>query len=380
VRAAIGFGWAAAAVVGVTTLAACGVRERAVAALPEGAAAPAGGGAAAGAGAAGGGWPEAVLPADPADYAPFPGLPAMSVPAENPITAEKAELGRLLYHDRRLSGDGKLACYSCHLNEKGLTDGIAKGKGAFGKDLTRSAPTLWNVGFQPHWYWDGRAKTLEAQALAAWKLANMGAKDQEKDEVRADILAALNAVPAYQERFQEAFGGPATQERVVQALATYMRTIVSRDTAWDRFTAGDAGALSADAQAGWKLFQEKGCVTCHTPPLFTDMQFHNVGIGMSAEKPDQGRGAITKNEAESGAFKTPTLRDVARSAPYFHDGSAATLEEAVKAMLSGGFDNPHLDRERLKRQSITHDEFERILAFLREGLTERTVMPRPEVP
>jgi cytochrome c peroxidase len=207
----------------------------------------------------------------------------------------------------------------------------------------------------------------------------MGARDKEKDEIRADIIDALRSVAAYKDRFQEVFGGPATQENVAQALATYMRTIVSRDTAYDRFRAGEEGALSADAKEGMRLFEKAGCVNCHAGLLFTDLQFHNVGIGMSAERPDQGRGAITKNERENGAFKTPTLRDVARSAPYFHDGSVATLDQAVRLMAAGGIENPNLDRANLKPFALEDAQVKALVAFL-EALTERTEMPRPEVP
>src|SRR5579872_1424761 len=172
-----------------------------------------------------------TLPSDPKNYAPLEKYEAMKVPADNPITQEKADLGWHLWFDKRLSGDGTLACYSCHVNEKGLTDGLALGKGAFGKPLTRSAPTLWNIGYHAEWYWDGRAKTLEGQALAAWKLVNMGAKDKEKDEVRADIVAKINEV--YKDRIQKVFGGPATDKQIAQALATFMRTTISKTTAFD---------------------------------------------------------------------------------------------------------------------------------------------------
>src|SRR5579872_5673780 len=171
------------------------------------------------------------LPSDPKNYAPLEKYEAMKIPADDPITQEKANLGWHLWFDKRLSGDGTLACYSCHVNEKGLTDGLALGKGAFGKPLTRSAPTLWNIGYHAEWYWDGRSKALEAQALAAWKLVNMGAKDKEKDEIRADIVAKINEV--YKDRIQKVFGGPATDKQIAQALATFMRTIISKTTAFD---------------------------------------------------------------------------------------------------------------------------------------------------
>ena len=161
----------------------------------------------------------------------------MTIPADNPITVDKATLGWQLWFDKRLSGKGDRYCYGCHVNEKGLTDGLAKNTNATtGAPLPRHTPTMWNIGYHTEWYWDGRAKTLEGQALAAWKLANMGAKDPEADKVRDDVIARINAVPAYTEQFQKVFGGPADEKNVRMALATYMRTIVSRDTPFDKFT------------------------------------------------------------------------------------------------------------------------------------------------
>ena len=302
----------------------------------------------------------APLPADPAHYDPIQRFQVMEIPADNPLTPEKAALGRQLYYDKRLSGDGQLSCYSCHVCEKGLTDGKALAQGAFGKPLTRSAPTMWNVGY--HWalYWDGRAPSLEKQAAAAWTGANMGAKDKV-----AEIVATLNATPGYAAQFQSVFGGPASEANVPQALASYMRTIISDDTAWDRWQKGDEGAVSDAAKRGYEVFKAKGCVECHAGVLLTDMQFHNVGIGMAAATPDVGRSKFSNDEKDTGAFKTPTLRDISQSAPYFHDGSVATLEEAVDQMLGGGLDNPHLDREKLKAQQVTPEERADLLEFLK---------------
>jgi cytochrome c peroxidase len=321
------------------------------------------------------------LPSDPARYAPHPRFEPMAVPAENPIAVEKATLGWQLWFDTRLSGNGDRSCYGCHVNEKGLTDGLVKNTSAVdGKPLARHTPTLWNIGYHQEWYWDGRAKTLEGQALAAWKLANMGAKDPNADKIRDDVIARINSVPGYTAQFQKVFGGPATEANVSQALATYMRTIVSRDTAFDRFEAGDQSALSDGAKRGWEVFQKAECTNCHRGVFFTDLQFHNVGIGVEKGKPtDVGRFNVTKIEKDTGAFKTPTLRDVARSAPYFHDGSVATLEEAVKLMASGGVDNPFLDTTNLKRKQLSDAEIKDIVEFL-GSLTETTTLRQPKIP
>jgi cytochrome c peroxidase len=317
------------------------------------------------------------LPSDPKAYAPLEKYEAMKIPADNPMTLEKASLGRKLWFDKRVSGDGSRSCYGCHVNEKGLTDGVALNKGAYDKQLSRHTPTLWNIGYHDEWYWDGRSKALEGQALAAWKLANMGGKDKEKDEIRADIVAKLNEL--YKADVQKVFGGPATDKQFAQALATYMRTIISQTTAWDKFLKGDKAAMSESAQRGWLVFNKAKCVNCHVGSLLTDKQFHNVGIGMKAEKPDVGRFNVTKIEKDTGAFKTPTLRDVARSAPYFHDGSVATLEEAVKLMLGGGIDNPHLDKVNLQKQDLTAAEVADLMDFLK-SLTETAVLTEPKLP
>jgi cytochrome c peroxidase len=264
------------------------------------------------------------------------------------------------------------------VNEKGLTDGLALGKGAFGKPLTRSAPTLWNIGYHAEWYWDGRSKALEGQALAAWKLANMGGKDKDKDEINAAILAKLNA--AYKDQFQKVFGGPANEKQIAQALATFMRTIISKTTPFDAWQKGDEKAVSDAAKRGYAAFQKAKCTNCHVGFLLTDLQFHNVGIGLKDGKPsDVGRFKVTNIVKDTGAFKTPTLRDIARTAPYFHDGSVATLEEAVKLMVAGGNDNPFLDKTNLLKADITAAEQADLVEFLK-SLTETARIPEPKLP
>lgn len=313
------------------------------------------------------------LPADPAHYAPLDGYSEMDLPKDNPMTPEKVALGWQLFFDPRLSGDGKRSCYSCHLNDKGLADGVALNKGAFEKPLSRHTPTLWNIGYHQKWYWDGRADTLERQAKAAWTGVNMGASKPE------EIVRKLNDIPGYRRQFEKVFGGPATPDNVPMALAAYMRTIISRDTPYDRWRRGDRNAMSEAAQRGLKVFEKAGCANCHSGLLFTDLQFHNVGIGMRAEKPDLGRYNQTKNDRDRGAFKTPTLRDVVDSAPYFHDGSVATLEEAVKIMAGGGIENEWLDRANLKKADLTEEEFRDLLEFLK-ALDEPAALKEPKLP
>ncbi len=290
--------------------------------------------------------------------APPPAFEPMPVPPENPITAEKVALGRTLFFDKRLSGDGSRSCYSCHVCENGLTDGLPKAIGAFEKPLPRSSPTLWNIGYHTEFYWDGRSPSLEKQALAAWKGGNMGADPDA-------VSAAIDAIPGYHDMFMQVFGTGATPDTIVLAIAAFERTIYCGTTAWDRFNQGERDALSPAAQRGWSVWREKaGCGSCHAGILFSDLRYHNVGIGMDAAEPDPGRKAATGDDKDLGAFKTPTLRDIAKSAPYFHDGSVATLEEAVDLMLAGGKPNPNLDPE-LKPVTLTQGERADLIEFLR---------------
>jgi len=285
---------------------------------------------------------------------------AMEVPGDNPTTPEKAALGRQLFFDKRLSGDETRSCYSCHVCEHGLTDGLPKAIGAFNKQLPRSSPTLWNIGYHKLFYWDGRSPSLEKQGMAAWQGGNMGAKDHE-----AEIVAKINGLQGYRSQFQRVFGGEATAENIMQALSAFERTIISGDTAWDRWQAGDQSAASEAAKRGFEVFKQAKCNNCHDGVLFTDQQFHNVGIGMDAAEPDKGRYNATKKDEDTGAFKTPTLRDIAKSAPYFHDGSVATLEDAVDLILNGGKPNQYLDKKNLEKRTITPDQRRDLLEFLK---------------
>jgi cytochrome c peroxidase len=323
---------------------------------------------------------EAPAPAadTPVVWPAMPRYEAMAVPETNPMTPAKVELGRMLYYDTRLSGDGKRSCYSCHLAENGLTDGRALAVGAFERTLTRSAPTMWNIGYHAEWYWDGRAKTLEGQAKAAWSGANMGANGKDGPS-QDQVCATLMGLDDYATRFTSVFGGPCSPDNASQALAAFMRTIVANDSAWARFRAGETTALSEPARRGYALFDGKAqCSRCHSGVLLTDLQFHNIGVGMDAKEPDLGRFNATKEESHRGAFKTPTLLDVARSAPYFHNGSAATLEAAVDRILSGGFKNKWLDPN-LQPVTLTAAERDDLLQFLRELTVNYTIAP-PALP
>ncbi len=318
---------------------------------------------------------EAPAPEEVGGLPPAPeGFEPVSDPAENPTTEAKAALGHQLFFDTRLSADGSRSCYSCHLNENGLTDGKPTAEGALGRQLTRSSPTLWNIGYHTEFYWDGRSPSLEKQAMAAWTGGNMGADADE-------IVATLTGIEGYRTQFQEVFGEDATPDNVVKAISAYERAFLfCADTAYDQWRAGDEAAVSDAAKQGAELFVGKaGCGTCHAGVLFTDMKYHNVGIGMDAAEPDPGRTKVTGEESDTGAFKTPTLRDIARSAPYFHNGHAATLEESVDLMLAGGIDNPYLDRENIEPVELAPDERSSLLEFL-DTLTCAGELTEPVLP
>jgi cytochrome c peroxidase len=300
---------------------------------------------------------------------PLPQLPALALP-DDPKRTEKVALGKALFFDKRLSGHGDRACYSCHLNEDGLggKDPVAIGSGD--KPLTRHAPVLWNVAyFQNAFYWDGRAATLEDQAKAAWAGGNMAAGADKLD----GMAVTLAAMPGYKKLFEAAYGTSAVKsEHVIGALAEYMRTMVCNDTAYDRFAAGDKSALTEQQQRGLDLFLGKGtCLVCHAPPHFSTAMgveggvYFNTGIGTQAaeDKIDVGRMAVTKLESDWGAFKPPTLRNVTKSPPYFHDGSVAKLDEAVRLMASGGIPNKNKNTAMVDRK-LSDEEIADLVAFL----------------
>ncbi len=310
----------------------------------------------------------APAPAPKPDVGP---LGEMAVPADNPITPEKAELGKKLFSDMRLSKTGKMACETCHLPDKGWADGQALSTKFDGSVNTRHTPTLYNVGYYKQWYWDGRAATLEGQVTAAWRGQMGGDPDA--------VAMTLNGVDTYKNDFQKVFNGPATADNIAKSLATFVRTIKSENAPWDKYQKGDKSAVSEDVVKGFDVFSNSdkaNCTLCHLPPLFTDTLFHNVGIGFDKPMPDLGRGKILGDAAEKkgtkdpdaetmkGAFKTPTLRSITETAPYFHDGRAKKLEDAVDLMLKGGIKNPNLD-EKLKPKTLSKDERAQLMEFLK---------------
>jgi cytochrome c peroxidase len=287
----------------------------------------------------------------------------MRVPADNPLTPEKVRLGKRLFFDVRLSGDGSTSCSGCHDPGHGYTVGAARPVGAYRVQQNRACPSLLNVAYQKEFFWEGGADNVEDAVSGIWRFI-LAPRGSGRPKV-AEIAARLNDDPALRKEFRSAFGSDASAENVVKALASFLRTLVPTGAPWVRFYSGDEAALSATARQGYELFSAKArCSTCHTGVLLTDRLYHNIGAGQTT-KDTEGRVAMTKDERDRGAFKTPTLLNVGRSAPYFHDNSTPTLEEAVDRMLSGGFPSAHLDPQ-LRPVTLTAAERAALLAFLRE--------------
>jgi len=263
------------------------------------------------------------------------GLPALNIPADNPMTPEKIELGKLLYFDKRLSKDGTVSCATCHDPEKGWAERTPVSTGIKGQKGPVNAPTVINAAYMKAMFWDGRMDTLEQQALGPIE------NPKEMGHSMPDLVKQLAKVQDYEKQFQAVFGTTVTKEGVAKAIAAFERTILSGNSPYDKFKAGDQSALNEAQKRGLDVFTDN-CAVCHAPPVFSNSGYYNAGIGMDKTPPDEGRKAVTKKDSDLGKFRVPHLREIANTAPYFHDGSATTLEEAVEVMASGGKDNPNL--------------------------------------
>lgn len=314
---------------------------------------------------------------DPAQPAKPPlGLPEIKYPASNPPTPEKIALGKQLYFDNRLSVDNTVSCATCHDPAKGWSNGEAVATGVGSLKGGRSAPTIINSAYVRLHFWDGRAKDLEEQALGP-------IQNPIEMNMKMDLaLERLNKISGYKTQFQKVFGTDVTEEGISKAIAAYERTILSGDAPYDRFKAGQKEALSESAQRGMKLFFGKAsCSACHVGANFTDNSFHNVGVGMDKEKYDKGRVEFSKLSGDTGSFKTPTLREIARTAPYMHDGSLKTLEDVVEHYNKGGIANDWLDEE-IFALKLTDEEKKDLVTFMKEGLSSESYPEHkaPELP
>lgn len=269
------------------------------------------------------------------------GLDSMiPVPSGNQLTDAKVELGRELFHDARLSVDGSVSCASCHRPDYAFAEPKAVTEGVAGRSGRRNTPTVLNSVYLTSLFWDGRAASLEEQAIAPIIAhAEMGVTDV------ASLVQKLKL--AYGDRMRVAFSRPLSLHTIGMAIASYERTLLSGDSDFDRFEAGDRDAISVAAHRGRALFFGKAqCGNCHVPPLFTDLAFHNLGVGWSESgAADTGRFEATGNPEDRGTFKTPSLRDAARTAPYMHDGSLPTLRSVVEFYNQGCRPNPGVSKK-----------------------------------
>ena len=297
----------------------------------------------------------------------------------DPPTPARVRLGRWLFYDSRLSADGSVACATCHRPEYAFSEPTPVSSGVKGQTGRRKAPVLVNqaVTLYPHFFRDGRAASLEEQALEPI------ASPAEMGNTHEGMLRTLEQIKAYRRYFAEAFGSSEIRnEHVAKALADYVRTRMSGNSAWDRWRRhGDESAVSDQVKQGHALFFGKaGCNQCHFGSNFTDSSFHNLGVGWNPQTKrfsDEGRYSITKQTADMAAFKTPTLREVTKHAPYMHDGSVSTLREVLQSYNRGGETNPYLD-PRIHPLNLTEPEIDALLAFLHalEGEGYADVSPK----
>jgi cytochrome c peroxidase len=319
-----------------------------------------------------------------------------AAPADNPQSPQEIALGEKLFFDGRLSVDGTVACSTCHDPALAFTDGLPVSKGVQGRAGQRNSPTILNALYNRHQFWDGRVKTLEQQA--ALPIVN----PSEMGQPSADAaVAKIAAVPEYQKAFRSVFGRPPSPTDLVRAIASYERTQFSFDSPFDHYIAGDKNAISDSAKRGWELFNTKArCNKCHAlsdqkrdPTYFIDQDFHNIGIGIirhnvvaqacqaeqeinsgniidvdrAAIQSDMsvlGRFLVTKKEADIASFKTPGLRNLLITAPYFHDGSQATLWDVMDHYNKGdGINDPYLDED-MQPLALTEPEIDDVVAFL----------------
>lgn len=282
-----------------------------------------------------------------------------NIPLDNPLTPEKVALGRQLFFDPILSANRQVSCASCHLPEFHFASPDPLAIGIGGQLGQRHAPTLINRTYGTSFFWDGRAKTLEDQALQPIENSlELGFKVD-------GVLKRLRQDRQYDKLFQAAFPDGTTRTNLARALASFQRVLLSGDSPVDRFLAGDFNALTDSQRQGMWLFDSRaGCWKCHSGPNFTDEQFHNTGISWRKSLPDRGLFNTTKREADQGKFKTPSLRNISQTRPYMHDGSISSLWPVIEFYNQGGIDNPHLDTA-IKPLQLTTDEIVHLIEFLK---------------
>lgn len=303
----------------------------------------------------------------------------LHIPDDNPMTEAKVELGKMLYFDKRLSKDKSLSCATCHDPQMAWAEHKPVSEGVHGQKGDRNANTVINTVFFDQLFWDGRADSLEEQALGPiTNPIEMGMDSMET------AIANIQEVPEYQERFKAVFGDEGiTEETIAKAIATFERTILSGNSPYDQYVVNDKkDALTESQQRGLKLFEDAGCSTCHKPPTFSNGNFYNTGIGMDKENPDPGLKKVTGDDSDFGKFRVPHLREIEHTYPYYHDGSVGTLQDAVTLMARGGIDNDNLSimLKAVREAKLTDKDIEDLTAFLKALSGEYPKMDAPELP
>lgn len=307
------------------------------------------------------------------DIGPLP--TAVPTPSTNLGYAQKVALGKQLYFDGRLSKNGQVACAFCHNPFTGFADPRQTSIGVDGKVGGRQAPTVFNTGFNRVQFWDGRAGSLEEQAIGPIH------NPIEMGETHEHVVAKLKKIKGYQDQFKAVFGTDVNLQGIAEAIAAYERTVISSNSAFDKYVMGNQQAMDPAAVRGMTLFKGKArCILCHGGPNLTDNRFHNLGVPQVGPlEEDLGRYNVTRQESDKGAFKTPTLRSIAETAPYMHDGAFKTLEEVVDFLDQGGGANQHLS-PLVKKLGLTAEEKADLVAFLKALSGEPQTFEMPKLP
>jgi cytochrome c peroxidase len=307
------------------------------------------------------------------DIGPLP--TTVPIPSGNLNYAAKVSLGKQLYFDGRLSKNNAISCAFCHNPMTGFADPNQTSVGVGGQRGGRQSPTVYNTAFNLFQFWDGRAGSLEEQAIGPIH------NPVEMAETHDNVVPKIGKIKGYQELFQKVFGTGVSLQGIAEAIAAFERTIISTNSSFDKFVLGDPQAMGEDAQRGMAVFKGKGrCILCHNDSNFTDNQFHNTGVPqVGPMEEDLGRYEVTRRDADKGAFKTPTLRSIIETAPYMHDGAFTTLEEVVDFYDKGGNANPNLDR-RIKPLALSPQEKTDLIAFLKALTGEPIPFEFPKLP
>lgn len=307
------------------------------------------------------------------DIGPLPTM--VPIPSSNLNYAAKIELGKQLYFDGRLSKNNAISCAFCHNPGTGFADSRQTSIGVGGGIGGRQSPTVYNTAFNHVQFWDGRARSLEEQAIGPIH------NPVEMAETHEHVVAKLGKIKGYQQQFRAVFGTEVNLQGIAEAIAAYERTVLSTNSAFDKYVLGDSKAMDEAAVRGLSVFKGKGrCILCHNGANFTDNQFHNLGVPqVGPMKEDLGRFNVSRAEKDKGAFKTPTLRSITETAPYMHDGAFKTLEEVVEFLDQGGGNNPNLSLL-MKPLNMTADEKADLVAFLKALTGEPIKFSMPQLP